>query len=312
MNHCSTVQEHVSMVSQMLANPMYGLVSQLGRSHQVSRQSLYRWAATGRQALEEALGHPLVPPKQNEAISLVVLTLLIETHASYRGIQTCLRELHGVHLSLGSIVGIVKEAGQRAQRWLSQQLAATPRALALDEQYSSQRGKAYLNVIDVHSGQVWASVPAVQVDGESWTLVWWYLQEQGLSCAGTVSDGGRAIADALSQIQSEASHQRDVWHLFHVAAQVQGRLDRAVETERERLSKIERRTQNEAQGKRTRGKRPRAQLGEQQALLAQISSVAESVRYLCQEWHMLLEVVVPRCTPTAALLSSTERQDEII
>ena len=121
------------MISQMLANPMYGLVSQLGRSHQVSRQTLYRWAATGRQALEEALGHQLSPPKQNEAISLVVLTLLIETHASYRGIQTCLRELHGVHLSLGRIVGIVKEAGQRAQTWLNQQQAGTPRALALDE-----------------------------------------------------------------------------------------------------------------------------------------------------------------------------------
>jgi hypothetical protein len=76
MNHCSTFQERVSMVSQMLANPIHGLVSQLGRSHQVSRQSLYRWAATGRQALEEALGEHLVPPRQNETIAPVVLTLL--------------------------------------------------------------------------------------------------------------------------------------------------------------------------------------------------------------------------------------------
>jgi hypothetical protein len=126
-----------------------------------------------------------------------------------------------------------------------------------------------------------------------------------------VSDGGRAIADAVSQTQSEASHQRDVWHLFHLAAQVQARLDRAVETERDRLAKIERRTQNEAQGKRTRGKRPKTQLGEQQALLAQMSYVAESVRYLCHEWHTLLEVVVARFEHTAALLNSTERQSEI-
>src|SRR6266853_313120 len=235
MNHCSTVQERVSMVSQMLANPMYGLVSQLGRAHQVSRQTLYRWAATGRQALEEALGDHHLPPKQNEAISFLVLTLLIETHASYRGIQTCLRELHGVHLSLGRIVGIVKEAGQRAQTWLSQQQATTPRALALDEQYSSQRGKAYLNVIDVHSGQVWATVPPVEVDGESWTRLMWYLQEQGISRLGTVSDGGRAIQEALSQVHGQEDHQRDVWHLFHVAAQVQGRLDRAVQAEQDRL-----------------------------------------------------------------------------
>jgi transposase-like protein len=132
MNHCSTVQERVSMVSQMLATPIHGLVSQLSRSHQVSRQTLYRWAATGRQALEEALGQHLVPVKPQEAIVPVVLTLLIETHASYRSIQTCVRDLQGVHLSLGRIVGIIKEAGQRAQGWLSQQQADTPRVLALD------------------------------------------------------------------------------------------------------------------------------------------------------------------------------------
>src|SRR6266849_7127064 len=308
MNHCSTVQERVSMVSQMLANPMYGLVSQLGRAHQVSRQTLYRWAATGRQALEEALGHQLLPPKQNEAISLVVLTLLIETHASYRGMQTCLRELHGVHVSLGRIVGIVKEAGQRAQAWLSQQQAGTPRALALDEQYSSQRGKAYLNVIDVHSGQVWASVPPVEVDGESWILVLWYLREQGISSLSTVSDGGRAIQEAVSQVPGEEQHQRDVWHLFHVAAQVQGRLDRAVKTEQNRLVVRERQAQREAQGEQARGRHPKTQLPEQKALLAQVSYVADGVRYLCQQLHTLLEVVVPS---SDRLLSSTQRHSEI-
>src|SRR2546421_428633 len=197
MKHCSTVQQRVSMVSQMLANPVHGLVSQLGRSHQVSRQTLYRWAATGRQALEEALGHQVVPPKQNEAIAFLVLTLLIETHASYRAIQTCLRTMHGIHVSLGRIAGIVKEAGHRAQSWLNHQQATTARALALDEQYSSQRGKAYLNVIDVHSGQVWATVPPVEVDGESWTLLLWYLQEQGINCLSTVADGVRYLCQEL-------------------------------------------------------------------------------------------------------------------
>ncbi len=297
------------MVSQMLANPRHGQVSQLGRAHQVSRQTLYRWAATGRQALEEALGDHHLPPKQNEAISFVVLTLLIETHASYRGIQTCLRELHGVHLSLGSIVGIVKEAGQRAQRWLSQQQAGTPRALALDEQYSSQRGKAYLNVIDVHSGQVWATVPPVEVDGESWTLLLWYLQEQGISRLGTVSDGGRAIQEALSQVHGQEQHQRDVWHLFHVAAQVQGRLDRAVQAEQDRLLTIQRQADALANGRRRRGRRPKASLAEQEACLAQMSYVADGVRYLCQELHTLLEVVVPL---SDCLLSSEHRQGEIV
>ena len=86
----------------------------------------------------------------------------------------------------------------------------------MDEQYSSQRGKAYLNVIDVHSGQVWATLPPIAVGGESWTLVWWYLGEQGLLCERSVSDGGRARNDALGQVQRLEHHQRDVWHVSAV------------------------------------------------------------------------------------------------
>lgn len=308
MNHCSTVEERIQMISQLLAQPTHGLVSRLGRTHQVSRQTLYRWAAIGRQALEEALGKPTVSVKQRSPLPILVLSLLIETHASYRGIQASLRSLHGINLSLGKIAGIVKEAGQRAQDWLEQQQSATPRTLALDEQYSSQRGKAYLNVIDVHSGQVWASIPPVEVDGESWTLVLWYLQEQGISQMGTGSSGGRAIQQALSQVQGEASHQRDVWHLFHLAAQVQGRLDRALEAEQERLEVIGRQAEHEAEGKRRRGRRPKTTLSEQKALLTQITAVTEGVRYLCQELHTLLEVVVSH---TDLVLSSTQRQGEI-
>ena len=129
------------MISQILAQPTHGLVSQLSRTHQVSRQTLYRWSAIGRQALEEALGKPTLPMKRSPSVSSLVLTMLIETHASYRGIQSGLRSMHGIHLSLGKIAGIVKDAGQRAQRWLNQQQASAPRTLALDEQYSSQRGK---------------------------------------------------------------------------------------------------------------------------------------------------------------------------
>ena len=133
MIHCSTIEERVHLVSQMLAQPPHGLVSQLSRAHQVSRQTLYRWTATGVRALEEALGSQMMVTKKTASLPTLVLTLLIETHASYRAIQTCLRNLHGIEVSLGKIASIVKEAGQRAQTWLGQQQARTPRALALDE-----------------------------------------------------------------------------------------------------------------------------------------------------------------------------------
>lgn len=308
MNHCSTSKERVHMISQMLAQPTHGLVSQLSRAHQVSRQTLYRWAATGRQALEEALGKKSLPRKQTTQLPLLVLTMLIETHASYRGIQSNLRSLHGIEISLGTIASVVKEAGQRAQEWMNQQHAETARVLALDEQYSSQRGKAYLNVLDVLSGQVWASVPPVEVDGESWILLLWSLRDQGITSLSTVSDGGRAIAEAVSQVDGEKKHQRDVWHLFHVAAQVQGRLDRAVQIEKERLPAIKRQAERVAAGKRARGRRCEVTLPEQEALIAQMSLVADGVRYLCQELHTLLEVVILQM---GQVLSYERRRNEI-
>src|SRR2546421_5575901 len=310
MHHSSTAEQRVQWISQLLVpEPAHGLVSQLSRSHEVSRQTLYRWKEKGTQALQAALELRQDPPKRRMQVQEQVLTLLIEAHASYRDIQTCLLKMCGVKMSVGSIVGIVQEAGQRAQAWLSQQQAATPRTLALDEQYSSQRGKAYLNVIDVHSGQVWATMPPVEVNGESWTVLLWYLQEQGISRLGTVSDGGRAIQEALSQVQGQEQHQRDVWHLFHVAAQVQGRLDRAVQAEQARLLSIQIQADALAHGIRRRGRHPKAPLAEQEACLSQMSYVAEGVRYLCQELHTLLEVVVPL---SDGLLTSEHRQGEIV
>jgi transposase len=312
MHHCSTAQQRVEWISQMIASPSeYGLVSELSRRHQVSRQTLYRWKAKGEQALQNALGAVPRPAAASGQLEEQVLTLLIEGHASYRGIQTCLRRLCGVSVSLGSITDLVQRAGQRASEWLARQCARTPRALALDEQYSSQRGKAYLNVIDVHSSQVWATLPPVEVDGESWTLVWWYLQEQGLVCDCSVSDGGAAIHEALSQVQRLASHQRDVWHLLHVGSQIQGRLERALKQAQERLPAIQRQAQRLAMGQKARGRAPKSDVGEHQAHIARMKYVAESVGYLLQELRRLLEVVVLPAAANVAVLSSQLRQAEI-
>ncbi len=309
MHHSSTAEQRVQWISQLLVpEPAHGLVSQLSRSHEVSRQTLYRWKEKGTQALQAALKLRQDPPTRRMQVQEQVLTLLIEAHASYRNIQTCLLKMCGVKMSLGSIAGIVQEAGQRAQRWLSQQQASTPRALALDEQYSSQRGKAYLNVVDVHSGQVWATLPPVAVDGESWTLVWWYLCEQGLFCECSVSDGGRAIQEALGQMQRLERHQRDVWHVLHAASQVQGRCDRAVQQVQDRLPIIQRQAQRVAQGKKARGRAPETNIAAHEQRIGQASYVAQAIRYLSQELRSLLEVVV---LGQAGIVSSRDREQEL-
>ncbi len=163
-------------------------------------------------------------------------------------------------------------------------------------------------LIDVHRGQVWATVPPVAVDGESWTLVWWYLGEQGVLCERSVSDGGRAIQDALAQLQRLDQHQRDVWHVLHVASQVQGRCDRALQQVQDRLPIIQRQAERVAQGKKARGRAPLANVAEHEQRIAQVRYVAQAIRYLSQELHSELLVVVLR---KARVLNSREREQEL-
>ena len=93
MHHCSTVQQRSQLVSQLLADTrQHGLVSQLSRDYQVSRQTLYRWKAKVEEAIQEALS-PDAPKSQRKVhIQRAVLILFVEAHGSYRGIQICMKE----------------------------------------------------------------------------------------------------------------------------------------------------------------------------------------------------------------------------
>jgi hypothetical protein len=309
--HSSTAQQRAQWVSILLAQEgTYGVVSHLSQLTEMSRQTLYSWKGKGRRALQAAF-----EPRQAEArtpLERAVLTLLVEGHASYRGIQACLAELLGQQVSLGTITTIVQEAGARAQEWLEQQVSEQGRVLALDEQYSSKRGEAYLNVVDVHSSQVWATLPAVGVDGESWTLALWYLQEQGVVCTGTVSDGGRAIAEALRITKAESTHQRDVWHVLHLAGQVQARLARVVQEEEERMHLIKRQEQQQAsRGKKAVGRPAKVTASQQEQLLSQLYGVLEGIEYLFAQLRQQLEVVVLTQESHPRLLSAAGRQGEV-
>ncbi len=114
--------------------------------------------------------------------------------------QAYLEGLLGEQMSLGAIVGIAQQAGEWAQQWLTQHMPTTQQVIVLDELYSSQRGEAYLNVVDVHSAAVWATTSPVAVDGESWTLVLWGMQEQGLRWQTMGSSGGKAIGEAMQTV----------------------------------------------------------------------------------------------------------------
>ena len=270
----------------------YGFVTALSQASGVSRQTLYAWEAIGLAALAAAFTPPASATVATPAVERAVLTLLVEGHASYRGIHACLDALGYAGVSLGTIAAIVAAAEQRALTWLATHAPASARPLALDELYGNDRRGAYLSIVDTASLAVWAVEGPLPVDSETWTLVLWQAQERGRHWACTIQDGGAAMQAACTTVDPHGQHGRDVWHVLHRWAQVQGRLDRRVREETARLATAQRQAARLAAGQRPRGGKPAADVGAQATRLAQAEGTATALRYLGDELHRLLEVVV--------------------
>jgi hypothetical protein len=234
--HASTPAQRAQVVSQMIAHAgEYGAVTALSRAVAASRQTLYGWEARGLAALEAAFTPAAPAPVVTPALERAVLTLLVEGHASYRGIQACLRALGPGEVSLGAIAAIVGAAQRRALGWWRTQAPVGVRPIALDELYGNSRQGGYLSVVDTASLAVWAVEGPLPVDSETWTLVLWAAQDRGLRWDRTVQDGGAAMQAACAVVDPHGQHGRDVWHVLHRWAQVQGRLDRRLGEEQARL-----------------------------------------------------------------------------
>lgn len=305
--HASTARERVAWVSYLLAHAgEYGVVTALSRTVGVSRQTLYTWRERGRAALERACTPPVAVIAGADR-ERDILTLLVEGHASYRGIRRCLRQVGQRQVSLGTISAVVQEAERRALALVARLAPPQDRAVALDEMYGRDRRGAYLNVVDVESGAVWAAEGPLPVDGETWTLVLWLAQERGLRLRRAVSDGGAAMAQGLRVADPHVPLHRDVWHVLHQCGQVQGRLDRRQADLEGRTATVARQAARVAAGQRPRGQRPVTDTGAHAAAVAQARQAADNLRYLTTELHALLEVVVPG---QGDVLDSAARQDE--
>jgi len=286
----------------------YGYVSSTSRRLEVSRQTLYTWTERGLRALAQAFTPPPAAPVATPALERAILTILVEGHASYRGIQACLRADRGQEVSLGTIVTVVQDAQHRALRQMATPVPALRRDIALDEIYGNDRHGAYLSVADVHSGAIWAAAGPVPVDGETWTLVLWDAQERGLRWQRTVSDGGQAMQQACATVDPQGLHHRDVWHVLHACSKVQGRLDRRVRTLQEQRATVARQAARVAAGQRPRGRRPCSDVAAHRAHVAHAQQVAANLTYLCGELHRLLDVVV---LSRDGILDSTARHAEL-
>jgi transposase-like protein len=310
--HLSTPAQRAQWTAMLLAHQgEYGLVTRLSREAGVSRPTLYAWRAQAAQALHQTFSAPApspVPGTPTADLARHVLTLLVHAHATQRGMQTCLRLLLQQGHSLPTITAILQAAMQRAVTWMARHVPTTPRALALDELYANNRTGAYLHVVDVHSGAVWAAEGPLPADTESWILVLWSLQDRGLVWDRLVGDHGAALYAGAQAVTPDVPFQRDVWHELDRCAHVQARLDRAVTTLTARTPAVARQAARVAAGQRARGRNAQTDLTLHQTTVRQAQRVADDVRFLTQELRRLWAVVVidPR-----GILTPAQRQDDL-
>lgn len=123
--------------------------------------------------------------------------------------------------------------------------------------------------------------------------------------------GGRAIADALKQTEALTTHQRDVWHLLHLASQVQGRVDRQWRALQAQVETVKHQAQRVAQGQKARGRAAKSDVSAHLAQLEQMRRVAEGCAYLFSELHRLLQTIVPASRPEEGILDSARRHSEL-
>ena len=307
--HPRTPAQRLHCASYLLAHAgEHGVVSALSRTLGVSRPTLYAWRAQAQQALQQVFAPAPAPVPPPPALARHVLTLWVAAHAATRGIQTCLQTLLAQGISLATMTAILQEAEQRALQWMATHVPPTVRALALDEISANDRHGAYLNVVDVHSGAVWASEGPLPVDGDTWTLVLWELQDRGLRWNRVVLDGGSAMLVACRTVTPQLPLQHDQWHVLHRCPQLQRRLARHLAALTARTPVVARQAARVAAGQAPVGRNPQTDVAAQAAAVAQATQVVVDVRYLTQEVKRLLEVVV---VDRRGLLDGAQRQAEL-
>lgn len=308
-SHPSTPAQRVQLAAQMIAQAgTYGMVTHLSRDIGVSRPTLYAWKATAQDALVQAFRQSSAVTVRTRALERHILTLLVESHSSYANIQSCLHHLTGQWVSIGTIAAVVQQAQQRALHWMATHAPTSSRTLALDEIYATNRRGAYLNVVDTASWAVWAAEGPLPVDTDSWTLLLWLAQDRGLRWHATCSDGGAAIGAACERVDPHGQHGRDVWHILHTFAQVQGRLERQLVRLQTRTATVERQAARLAMGHKPKGRSPRTDVDAHTDEVAQAQRSLDGVACLGQELRRLLEVVV---LDRHGLVDRNRRQQEL-
>src|SRR6266516_3374267 len=234
-----TAEERVALgCACVLFAGRYGLITDLARTHGVSRRFLYRLRERARAALERGLGpgRPGRPRRaavvrraaaDRRAAERAVLVLHRVAHASVRSIRACLAEVLRVERSVGWVQGVVAEAAARARAL--RPVPPGPLTGLADEIYAGRRPA--LAVVDYASGLVVALEPAGAAGERAGGCRLLALGGRGVRLAGRTADGAHGLA-AGARSGGVGEPKADHWHalrdLGRVAKRLEGQAYRAL------------------------------------------------------------------------------------
>jgi len=225
------------------ANRPRGLVTEMARTHGVSRQTIYAIAAAGKALLETDLQpgrHGPCPAEKDVRVdrnrlgrSTLVLT---EVGVSQRDIGFCLQEMLDTRRSVGWVnAELSKREALAAAVNASWQPTATE-TLSGDEIYSN--GSPNLLLVGNESLYIYALTRQPTCDGETWGCL---LLDQP-DCPQFSSDGGLGLA-AGAQAAGLSVHQLDWDHLLRPlwgqATRLESQAYAALEAVKERADKFD-------------------------------------------------------------------------
>jgi hypothetical protein len=116
------------------------------------------------------------------------------------------------------------------------------------------------------------------------------------------------MQQACATVDPTGQHGRDVWHLLSTCSQIQGRVDRIVQTLETQEATARRYVERVASGERPRGRQPAALMDGHAAQVATARRTAQALQYVTSELHALLEVVVLR---PRGVVDAAERQADL-
>ena len=211
-------------------------ITRLAQERKVSRKFVYQQAATAAQALEQAFDSPTVasPTVADDAVLFylpvtkswlrqLALSALLTCHSSYRAVRQLFRDVLDCPLSMGTVHNIAQDAVRKARLHNQRYSLASIRIGAHDEIY--QAGQPVLVGADTWSTYCYLLSPEEGLDGDTWAIRLWELQQRGFAPKATVADGGRCLRAGQKLALPEVLCRGDVFHVLRDLQQLVGFLE---------------------------------------------------------------------------------------